>query len=98
MIVKKKIEGYEGKKERKKEREKKGKRENTFKYVSKKNNRKRKICSTVREREREKSPFVEARLSNPWKDQSEIERGTSEKVGEAVSILKRWKTEETQTG
>ena len=94
MIVKKKIEGYE----RKKERKKKGKRENTFKYVSKKNNRKRKICSTVREREREKSPFVAARLSNPWKDQSEIERGTSEKVGEAVSILKRWKTEETQTG
>lgn len=39
------------------------------------------------EREREKNPlFVAARLSNPWKDQSEIERGTSEKVGGRVDI------------
>lgn len=43
------------------------------------------------------SSFVLARLSSPSKDQSEIERWTREKE-EAVSILKRWKTEETQTG
>lgn len=97
MIVKKKIEGFEKKEGRKKR--KRDRLNNTCQAIEEEWSKTKNLLHGERGREREKKiPFSlqrDYRILGKIRARSSAERA---RRWEAVSILKRWKTEETQTG